>query len=73
MFEQSDDEDDFRKDSKYQKLHKVKKGNTHANQEQHSITTSSQQLGWREPYDNFTYGNNRSGICRRTFADTGHL
>ena len=73
VFEQSDDEEDFRKDSKYQKLNKIRKGQSAAKNEQHAITTTSQQLGWREPYDNFTFGNNRSGICRRTFADTGHL
>ena len=73
VFEQSDDEEDFRKDSKYQKLNKLRKTQDGAKTEQHSITTTAQQLGWREPYDNFTYGNNRSGMCKRTFFDTGHL
>ena len=29
--------------------------------------------GWRQPYDNLNGMNNRSGICRRTFHDYGHL
>ena len=33
VFEQEEDEDDFRKDSKYQALHKVRKARAHANQE----------------------------------------
>ena len=73
VFEQSDDEEDFRKDSKYQKLNKIRKGQSAAKNEQHAITTTAQQLGWREPYDNFTFGNNRTGMCHRTFHDSGHL
>ena len=33
VFEQEEDEDDFKKDSKYQNLHKVRKARAHANQE----------------------------------------
>ena len=44
-----------------------------AKQTQTAIVTSSQALGWREPYDNLTFGNDRSGMCQRTFLDRGHL
>ena len=40
---------------------------------QAAVITSSQTLGWREPYDNLTFGNARSGMCKRTFFDPGHL
>ena len=73
VFEVEDEEEDFKKDSKYQHLYKIRKAREDSKNEQHSITTSSQQLGWRDHYDTFTYGNNRSGMCHRTFADTGHL
>ena len=33
VFEQSDDEEDFRKDSKYQKLNKIRKGQSEAKKE----------------------------------------
>ena len=42
-------------------------------QTQQAILTSAQSLGWREPYDNLTFGNARSGMCQRTFVDKGHL
>ena len=42
-------------------------------QVQQAVVTSAQTLGWREPYDNFTFGNNRTGMCKRTFVDHGHL
>lgn len=37
------------------------------------IFSRTQQYGWREPYDNLTFGYNKSGICKRTFFDGGHL
>ena len=42
-------------------------------QMQQAVLTSSQTLGWREPYDNVVGGNNRTGMCKRTFHDSGHL
>ena len=42
-------------------------------QVQAAVLTSAQTLGWRQPYDNFTFGNNRTGMCKRTFNDEGHL
>jgi hypothetical protein len=42
-------------------------------QAQQAVLTSAQALGWREPYDNLTFGNARSGILRRTIHDKGHL
>ena len=42
VFEADDEEDDFRKDSKYQQLHKIRKAREESKTEQHSITTSSQ-------------------------------
>ena len=42
-------------------------------QTQSSAVTTSQNYGWRHNYDNLTFGNNRSGICKRTFYDFGHL
>ena len=73
VFEMEDEEEDFKKDSKYQHLYKARKAQEASKKEQHTITTSSQQLGWREHYDTFTFGNNRSGMCGRTFHDSGHL
>ena len=40
---------------------------------QAAVLTSSQTLGWREPIDKFQFGLNRSGMCKRTFHDEGHL
>ena len=41
---------------------------------QAAVVTSGQTLGWRTPYDNLQGApHNRSGMCKRTFADTGHL
>ena len=43
---------------------------------QSQALTSTQVVGWREPYDNLTgalSGYNRTGMCMRTFKDTGHL
>ena len=42
-------------------------------QVQAAVLTSAQTLGWREPYDKLTFGNNRTGMCKRTFFDAGHL
>ena len=44
----------------------------HKDQQDASLTTA-QVIGWREPYDNLTFGYNRSGMCMRTFQDKGHL
>uniref|UniRef100_A0A7S3SC20 Uncharacterized protein n=1 Tax=Strombidinopsis acuminata TaxID=141414 RepID=A0A7S3SC20_9SPIT len=44
-----------------------------AHQKQDAIVTTAQGLGWREPYDNLTFGNNRTAICKRSFFDPGHL
>ena len=41
--------------------------------DQAAVVTSAQTLGWRQPYDNVVGGNNRSGMCKRTFHDGGHL
>lgn len=38
-----------------------------------AVTTTSQQVGWREPYDNMLGTHNRTGMCKRTFMDCGHL
>ena len=38
-----------------------------------TVTKTSQQIGWRQPYDNLTFGHNRTGVCKRTFMDPGHL
>ena len=51
-----------------------KAGQTGLNREEMvTVTKTSQQIGWREPYDNLTFGNNRTGVCKRTFMDPGHL
>ena len=42
-------------------------------QEQSAVLTSAQTLGWRQPYDNVVGGNNRTGMCKRTFHDSGHM
>ena len=44
-----------------------------AKQKQDNIVTTSQGLGWKQPYDNLTFGNNRTAICKRSFMDPGHL
>ncbi len=36
-------------------------------------STASQELGWREPIDTFNFNNQKSGMCKRTFYDHGHL
>ena len=41
VFEMEDEEEDFRKDSKYQHLYKKRKQQAEAKGEQHSITTSA--------------------------------
>ena len=33
----------------------------------------TQQYGWRENFDTFSFGNNRIAICKRTFNNPGHL
>lgn len=38
-----------------------------------ATVTTAQTLGWREHYDTMTAGHNRSGMCKRTFYDPGHL
>ena len=40
---------------------------------QYIPATSSQEYGWRQPIDTFIYGNNKSGVCNKTFKDNGHL
>ena len=35
--------------------------------------TTTQVYGWRAPIDDMSLGFNRSGICKRTFHDNGHL
>ena len=40
---------------------------------QSAVLTSAQTYGWRQPIDTFSHPNNRSGMCKRTFHDTGHL
>ena len=39
----------------------------------HKFVYRTQQYGWREPYDSLTFGYNKSGMCKRTFFDHGHL
>ena len=43
------------------------------NEVQYIPATSSQDYGWREPIDTFQFGYNKSGICKKTFHDDGHL
>ena len=78
MVYESDEENEesFKFSSKFQ--HKSKRQNKRKigdeeKAEQAAVITSAQAVGWREPYDNFTFGNNRSGMCQRTFVDRGHL
>ena len=40
---------------------------------QEAPLTTSQVYGWREPIDNLDTGFKRSGVCKRTFHDHGHL
>ena len=44
-----------------------------ASEVQYIPATSSQEYGWREPIDTFHLGLNKSGVCKRTFHDNGHL
>ena len=57
-------------ESRWCKHRKIRDDNK---QQQAAVLTSSQTLGWREPYDNLTFGNARTGMCKRTFHDPGHL
>ena len=43
------------------------------NEVQYIPATSSQDYGWREPIDTFHFGYNKSGVCKKTFHDHGHL
>ena len=51
--------------------------NTHGREDpksvQHVPLLTSQVYGWREPIDNMRLGFNRSGVCKKTFHDHGHL
>ena len=49
-----------KQDSRWDKHHRPREV---AKEQQVGIITSSQQYGWREPYDNLIGDNNRSGIC----------
>ena len=40
---------------------------------QYIPSTSSQEYGWRKPIDTFSFGYNKSGICKKSFNDNGHL
>ena len=40
---------------------------------QGAALTSSQVYGWRPPIDSMNTGFARTGICKRTFYDKGHL
>lgn len=51
---------------------KIKRGGS-VRGDLHSVVQSSQTIGWRQPYDNFAHHNNRTGMCKRTFSDKGHL
>ena len=31
------------------------------------------EYGWKTPIDTFTFNTNRTGMCKRTFHDVGHL
>ena len=31
------------------------------------------EYGWREPLDTFIFDTKRTGMCKRTFHDVGHL
>ena len=71
---QGDDDDGywkkFKRDSHRCKQRQAPKD--HKDQQDAPLTTA-QSIGWREPYDNLTFGYNRSGMCMRTFQDKGHL
>ena len=78
IFEQDSDDDDltknFSKKAKYEsKWSKDKKIRDDQKQTQSAAITTAQTVGWREPYDNLTFGNARVGIMKRTFNDNGHL
>ena len=69
-----DDETEDRADYTVQNKYGNKKKPKDVNKEvQSAVLTSSQTIGWRQPYDNVVGGNNRSGMCKRTFHDSGHL
>ena len=69
-----DDETEDRADYTVQNKYGNKKKPKDVNKEvQSAVLTSSQAVGWRQPYDNVVGGNNRSGMCKRTFHDSGHL
>ena len=74
MEDEKDDHSDYCKKCKYEsrwcKHRKIRDDNK---AQQSAVITSAQTLGWREPYDNLTFGNARVGIMKRTFHDEGHL
>ena len=71
-FDKVFDLDDQVKDS-YKNCAMKQKKRDDNKQVQAAVLTSAQALGWREPYDNVVGGNNRTGMCTRTFHDTGHM
>ena len=77
MFEMEDetaDRGEYCQKSKYEsRWCKNRKPRDEIKKVQAAPLTTNQTLGWREPYDTLTFGNNRSGMCERTFKDSGHL
>jgi len=72
--EQEEDVANYCKKCKYEsKWCKHRKIRDDAKEQQEAVVTTAQTLGWREPYDNLTFGYNKSGMCKRTFFNHGHL
>ncbi|CDW89792.1 UNKNOWN [Stylonychia lemnae] len=69
-----EEDNDYCKKCKYEsKWCKHRQEREVAKQKLGAAITTTQSYGWREPYDNLTFGYNKSGICKRTFHDSGHL
>eukprot|EP00347_Sterkiella_histriomuscorum_P000440 403375856 len=69
-----EEDNDYCKKCKYEsKWCKHRQTREVAKQKLGAALTTTQQYGWREPYDSLTFGYNKSGMCKRTFFDHGHL
>lgn len=54
-------------------VQKQKRTGSFVRSDQTAVVLSSQQFGWRQPIDDLKTGQNRTGVCKRTFMDYGHL
>ena len=72
-FEGKGDDDYNQKSHKESNTFKRLQKRKEPKQELAAPITSTHEYGWRQPIDTFNFGYQKSGICKRTFHDGGHL